>query len=120
MVLYASQEIHSSIQKAVELMGLGSDSLRYIPTTECFQIDLDMLKQAIARDRADGNLPFCVVGAAGTVNTGAFDNLEALADICKQEDLWLHVDGAFGAWAALAPRAERPGGRHGARQFIGF
>ena len=106
MVLYASQEIHSSIQKAVELMGLGSDSLRYIPTTECYQIDLDMLKQAIARDRADGNLPFCIVGAAGTVNTGAFDNLEVLADICKQEDLWLHIDGAFGAWAALAPRAE--------------
>jgi aromatic-L-amino-acid decarboxylase len=106
MVLYASQEIHSSIQKAVELMGLGNDSLRYIATTEDYQIDLDKLTETIARDRADGTLPFCIVGAAGTVNTGAFDNLEALADICKREDLWLHIDGAFGAWAALAPRAE--------------
>jgi glutamate/tyrosine decarboxylase-like PLP-dependent enzyme len=106
MVLYASQEIHSSIQKAVELMGLGSDSLRYIPTTEDYQLDLDLLSKAIARDREDGMLPFCTVGAAGTVNTGAFDNLEALSDICKRENLWLHIDGAFGAWAALAPRAK--------------
>jgi len=106
MVMYASQEIHSSIQKAVEIFGLGSGSLRYMPTTEDYQIDLNVLTKAIASDRADGMLPFCIVGAAGTVNTGAFDDLEALADICEQENLWLHVDGAFGAWAALAPRAK--------------
>lgn len=102
MVLYASQEIHSSIQKAVELLGLGSDALRYIPANDDFQIDLQALRLEIARDRAEGYLPFCVVGAAGTVNTGAFDDLNALADLCQQEDLWLHVDGAFGAWAVLS------------------
>jgi aromatic-L-amino-acid decarboxylase len=105
MVLYASEEIHSSIQKAVELLGLGSGALRLVPVNDRFQIDLQALKANIARDREDGHQPFCVVGAAGTVNTGAIDDLEALADICQEEDLWLHVDGAFGAWAVLAPGA---------------
>ncbi len=105
MVLYASQEIHSSIQKAVELLGLGSDALRLVPINDYFQIDLQALKATIAQDREDGHMPFCVVGAAGTINTGGIDDLNALADICQQENLWLHVDGAFGAWAALAPDA---------------
>ena len=105
MVLYASQEIHSSIQKAVELLGLGSDALRLVPVNDYFQIDLEALKATIAQDRADGHQPFCVVGAAGTTNTGAIDDLDALARICQQENLWLHVDGAFGAWAALVPGA---------------
>jgi aromatic-L-amino-acid decarboxylase len=107
MVLYASQEIHSSIQKAVELLGLGSDALRPVPVNDCFQIDLEALKATVAQDRKDGHLPFCVTGAAGTTNTGAIDDLESLADICQQEGLWLHVDGAFGAWAALAPDVRR-------------
>jgi glutamate/tyrosine decarboxylase-like PLP-dependent enzyme len=105
MVLYASDEIHSSIHKAVELLGLGMDALRPVPVNDYFQIDLPALKTAIARDRQDGHLPFCVVGAAGTTNTGAVDDLNALADICQQEGLWLHVDGAFGAWAALTSDA---------------
>jgi aromatic-L-amino-acid decarboxylase len=105
MVLYASQEIHSSIQKAVELLGLGSGALRLVPVNDDFQIDLEALKAAIAQDRKDGHLPFCVVGGAGTTNTGAIDDLETLADICQQENLWFHVDGAFGAWAALVPSA---------------
>ena len=105
MVLYASQEIHSSVQKGVELLGLGSDALRYVPVNEDFQIDLGALQAAVARDRQAGHRPFCVVGAAGTTNTGARDDLEALADLCQREKLWLHVDGAFGAWAALAPGA---------------
>jgi aromatic-L-amino-acid decarboxylase len=103
MVLYASEEIHSSIQKAVEILGLGTGSLRLVPVNEEFKIDLVALKEAIVQDREDGNQPFCVVGAAGTTNTGAVDDLNHLADICEQENLWLHVDGAFGAWAALAP-----------------
>jgi aromatic-L-amino-acid decarboxylase len=105
MVLYASQEVHSSIQKAVELLGLGNESLRLLPVNVHFQIDLDMLNARIAKDRKDGYLPFCVVGAAGTTNTGSIDDLDALADICQQEKLWFHVDGAFGAWAKLAPKA---------------
>jgi aromatic-L-amino-acid decarboxylase len=106
MLLYASQEIHSSIQKAVELLGLGSEALRLLPTNDYYQIDLEKLKAAIRKDREEGGTPFCVVGAAGTTNTGSIDNLEALADLCEQEKLWFHVDGAFGAWAALAPRAK--------------
>jgi glutamate/tyrosine decarboxylase-like PLP-dependent enzyme len=106
MVLYASQEIHSSIQKAVEILGLGSDALRYIPINADFQIDLQVLLTTINQDRAKGYFPFCVVGAAGTTNTGAIDDLESLADLCQSEGLWLHIDGAFGAWAALAPGAQ--------------
>ena len=106
MVLYASQEIHSSIQKAVELLGLGSEALRRLPVNDHFQIDLKTLKATILEDREKGYMPICVIGAAGTTNTGSIDDLNALADLCQQENLWLHVDGAFGAWATLAP-AER-------------
>jgi glutamate/tyrosine decarboxylase-like PLP-dependent enzyme len=103
MVLYASREIHSSIQKSVELLGLGSEALRYIEADERFRMDLQHLQAEIVKDREAGHRPFCVVGAAGTVNTGATDDLEALADICQAENLWFHVDGAFGAWAAITP-----------------
>jgi aromatic-L-amino-acid decarboxylase len=105
MLLYASREIHSSIQKAIEILGLGSEALRLLPTNDYYQIDLEKLEAAIRKDREEGGTPLCVIGAAGTTNTGSIDNLEALADICEQEKLWFHVDGAFGAWAALAPRA---------------
>jgi aromatic-L-amino-acid/L-tryptophan decarboxylase len=105
MLLYASQEAHSSIQKALELLGLGSESLRLLPINNDFQIDLKELKVAIAKDREDGYMPFCVVGSAGTTNTGSIDDLNALADLCLQEKLWFHVDGAFGAWTKLAPKA---------------
>jgi glutamate/tyrosine decarboxylase-like PLP-dependent enzyme len=103
MVVYASEEIHSSIKKAVELLGLGNRSLRRVPINQGFQVDLEALKAMIAADREAGMLPFCAVGAAGTTNTGAFDDLNGLADICQAEGLWLHVDGAFGAWAVLDP-----------------
>jgi glutamate/tyrosine decarboxylase-like PLP-dependent enzyme len=103
MVLYASEEIHSSVQKAIEILGLGSKALHTIPVDENFRIDLQALTESITRDRKDGLYPLCVVGAAGTTNTGAVDDLEALADICQKENLWFHVDGAFGAWAAIAP-----------------
>jgi len=104
LTLYGSHEMHNSIQKSVELLGLGSDSLRKIGVNEDFQIDLAELEAAIALDRACGLKPFCVVGNAGTVNTGATDNLDALANICQREGLWLHVDGAFGAFAHLSPK----------------
>jgi aromatic-L-amino-acid decarboxylase len=105
LTLYGSVEIHSSIQKAVELMGLGSDALRKIPVDASFQIDVAALEAAIVADRAAGRQPFCIVGSAGTVNTGAIDDLNRLADICVREKLWFHVDGAFGALAALAPES---------------
>ncbi len=103
LILYGSVEMHSSIQKAVELLGLGSDALHQIPVNADFQIDIAALEQAIADDRAAGYQPFCVVGNAGTVNTGAYDDLNRLADLCARERLWFHVDGAFGALAALSP-----------------
>ena len=106
MVLYASEEAHSSIQKAVELLGLGSEALRLIPVNNHFQIDLAKLKAAIIKDRQEGFTPFCVVGAAGTTNTGSVDDLKALADLCKREKLWFHIDGAFGAWARLSSGAK--------------
>ncbi len=106
MVLYASEEVHSSIQKAVELLGLGNESLRLLPVNQNFQIDLQALKSTITEDRKVGYLPFCVVGAAGTTNTGGIDDLQGLANLCLREKLWLHVDGAFGAWTALAPKSK--------------
>jgi len=99
---YASVEVHSCNQKAVELLGLGTVGLRKIPVKADFTIDLTALEAAIAEDKAAGIKPICIVGSAGTVNTGAIDDLPALADICKREGLWFHVDGAIGAVAVLA------------------
>jgi aromatic-L-amino-acid decarboxylase len=107
MVLYASEEAHSSIQKAVELLGLGSEALRLLPVNNHFQINLAKLNATIISDRENGFAPFCVIGAAGTTNTGSVDDLKALASICKREKLWFHVDGAFGAWARLSPNAKK-------------
>ncbi|HXE90582.1 MAG TPA: aminotransferase class V-fold PLP-dependent enzyme [Terriglobales bacterium] len=104
MVLYASAETHSSVRKSVELLGLGSHALRMIPVDADFRIRIELLREAIRQDREAGLLPFCVVGNAGTVNTGAFDPLEELADLCRDEDLWLHVDGALGGFAVLSDR----------------
>jgi aromatic-L-amino-acid/L-tryptophan decarboxylase len=101
--VYASTEVHSSVQKAVELLGLGRRGLNLIGVKSDFTIDLDRLRAAIREDRSQGLLPVCVVGCAGTVNTGAVDPLDELADLCRDEGLWFHVDGAFGALAALSP-----------------
>jgi glutamate/tyrosine decarboxylase-like PLP-dependent enzyme len=105
LVVYASEEAHSSVQKAIELLGLGSESLHHVPVNDSFQIDVKSLEKSIVEHRRSGLKPACVVGTAGTTNTGAFDNLAALADICQAHDLWFHVDGAFGAWAALADQS---------------
>lgn len=106
MTIYCSEEAHSSIQKAVELLGFGNDALRKVPVNESMEIDLSALRPAIKKDRATGLVPICVVGVAGTTNTGAIDDLEGLANICRDEGLWFHVDGAFGAWAAIAPASK--------------
>jgi aromatic-L-amino-acid/L-tryptophan decarboxylase len=103
MVLYASAETHNSVHKAVSLLGLGRGALREIPVDSAYRIDVAALGRAIAQDRKSGRHPFCVVGNAGTVNTAAIDPLSELADLCAAENLWFHVDGAFGALAAMAP-----------------
>ncbi len=102
LMFYASTEVHSCSQKALELMGLGSASLHKIPVKSDYTIDLDALKQALQADREAGHRPICMIGNAGTINTGAIDDLNALADLCQKEDLWFHVDGAIGAVAVLA------------------
>lgn len=102
-VVYASEEVHSCNQKAVEIAGLGGRCLRRIPVDREYRIDVPALEAAIARDREERRRPLLIVGTAGTVNTGAFDDLESLARIAHREAMWLHVDGAFGALAALDP-----------------
>lgn len=103
LVLYCSSEAHSSIQKAAELLGCGRSGIRSVPVREDFTIDLVALERAVVEDKAAGRRPFCVVGNAGTVNTGAVDDLHALADLARRYDLWFHVDGAFAALVALSP-----------------
>lgn len=101
---YASDQIHSCHRKAIETMGVGNRALQRIPTTDELRINLDALRTAVARDRAAGFRPVCVIGSAGTVNTGAIDDLHALADFAAQENLWFHVDGCIGALIAIAPQ----------------
>jgi glutamate/tyrosine decarboxylase-like PLP-dependent enzyme len=103
LTVYASVETHSSVQKGVELLGLGSDALRLVPVNARFEIELDALERMLREDRAAGCRPICVVGNAGTVGTGAIDDLRALAELCAREQVWFHVDGAFGSLAALVP-----------------
>lgn len=103
MTFYGSVEMHSCLQKAVELLGLGNEALRRIPVNAAYEIDLAALERAIQADRAAGHRPLGVVGNAGTVNTGAIDDLNAIADLCAREQLWFHIDGAFGALAAVSP-----------------
>jgi glutamate/tyrosine decarboxylase-like PLP-dependent enzyme len=101
---YVSSEGHSCVTKAFELLGLGREALRRIGVDADFRIDTESLRRAIERDRAAGLQPFCVVATAGTVNTGACDDIARLADICRSEGLWLHVDGAFAALTILCPQ----------------
>ncbi len=103
LTLYASSEVHSCIERAVDVLGLGCESLHLIPVDQDYRIDLQALRDTIAADRHAGFQPFCVVGNAGTVNTGAIDDLSALADLCEEQDLWFHVDGAIGSVLALSP-----------------
>jgi len=104
LVVYCSTETHSWAQKAVELLGLGNQSLHRVPVDSAFRIDIQALQSAIHSDRQRGKIPICVIGTAGTVNTGAVDDLKELAAVCQMEDLWFHIDGAFGALAALSPK----------------
>jgi len=103
-MVYSSSEVHSCVQRALELLGMGSDSLRKIEVDDHYRIDPHKLRERIKTDRRNGLRPIAVIGTAGTVNTGSVDDLNALADLSEQEDLWFHVDGAIGSLAALSPQ----------------
>ncbi len=103
MTLYCSTETHSCIEKAAEVMGIGSDSVVKIDVDEEYRIRIDKLVSAIESDISAGNTPFAVVGNAGTVNTGAIDPLDELLSVSRKYNLWFHIDGAFGGLAKMVP-----------------
>jgi len=102
LAVYASSEVHSCNQKAVELLGLGSDCLRKIEVNDDYTINLKKLKSTIDHDIQTGYRPICIIATPGTVNTGAIDDLNAIADLSQEYDIWFHVDGAIGAIAMLS------------------
>ncbi len=105
MCLYVSEESHFSMAKAAGMLGLGESNVRAVKTDERLHIDLADLERLVAADLAAGHLPFCVVANAGTTATGAFDPLAEVADFAHRHNLWMHVDAAYGGFAALAPSA---------------
>ena len=100
-VLYASDQVHSSVVRAASLLGIGGDFVRLIPCDEIFRLDVAALRQQIAADRTAGLRPFCVVAQVGTSNTGAVDPLQEIAAVCRENGLWMHVDAAYGGAAIL-------------------
>ena len=103
LLIYCSVETHSCIQKAAEIIGLGTDAVRKIGVNERFELDVELLKAQLENDLQAGFLPFCLVGTAGTVNTGAIDPMVELLEISRAYGLWFHVDGAYGALGKLDP-----------------
>jgi aromatic-L-amino-acid/L-tryptophan decarboxylase len=104
LVFYASSETHGRCQKAAELLGLGNSAFRRVAVHPDYRINVKVLRTLIQSDRQENMQPFCVVGNAGTINTGATDDLRALAQVCREENLWFHVDGAFGALVRLSQK----------------
>lgn len=102
--IYVSEQVHHSISRAATLAGFGESALRVVPTDAKRRIEVDHLAEMIEDDRASGRTPFLVVGSVGTTNTGAIDDLEALADLAQKERLWLHLDAAYGGFFALTQR----------------
>jgi glutamate/tyrosine decarboxylase-like PLP-dependent enzyme len=105
--MYASSATHFSITKAAALLGIGRENVRYVPVDECFRIRVDDLIAKIKEDLEAGYIPFCVVGNAGTVDTGAVDPLREIREVAHRFQLWMHVDGSYGAFAILADSAKR-------------
>jgi glutamate/tyrosine decarboxylase-like PLP-dependent enzyme len=103
LTVYASDQVHSCVDKAVDLLGIGTEQLRKIETGADFRIPMAALRAAVEADRRAGLTPAIVVGNAGTVNTGSIDPLAEMADFCARETLWFHVDGAYGALATMVP-----------------
>jgi glutamate/tyrosine decarboxylase-like PLP-dependent enzyme len=105
LTAYCSAETHTWVDNASDLFGIGGEAVRWIPTDADLRMDTTLLREAIAADRAAGAHPFLVVGTGGSVGAGAIDPLRELAAICREEDLWFHVDGAYGGFAACLPDA---------------
>lgn len=105
LLVYASSETHTWIQKAADLSGLGTDAVHWVPADEHQRMDTNALRRQLREDTEKGDLPFLVVGTAGSVSTGAVDPLPELASICREHDVWFHVDGAYGGFAAALPDA---------------
>jgi glutamate/tyrosine decarboxylase-like PLP-dependent enzyme len=105
LVVYGSAETHTWIQKAADLSGLGTDAVRWISTDTSLRMDVRALRDAIDADTRGGATPFMVAGTAGSVSTGAVDPLREIAAVCREHDLWFHVDGAYGGFAAVVPDA---------------
>ena len=105
LLVYASAETHTWLQKAVEMSGLGTDAIRWVPADAGHRLDCDALQRMVRHDRSLGHQPFLAVGTAGTVSTGVVDPLAEMSLVCREEKLWFHVDGAYGAPAALVPGA---------------
>ena len=104
-IVYCSKETHTWIEKAADQFGIGTNAIRWIATNEKLQMDSDALRMQIDKDKADGYAPFLVVGTGGSTAVGAVDDLPELAEICRQNELWFHVDGAYGGFAAPLPEA---------------
>src|ERR1051325_7517784 len=104
LVIYASEQCHYSIDKSADLLGLGREGLRKIPTDDGFHIIPEALRKAIAKDREAGRVPSCIVGVAGTTSTGVIDPLEELAEIARENRCWYHVDAAYGGPLAFSPK----------------
>ncbi|RPD98711.1 aminotransferase class V-fold PLP-dependent enzyme [Aureibaculum marinum] len=105
-IIYLSDQTHSSNIKAIRVLGFKKHQVRIIPTDMEFKLSLNKLKNAIAKDKLEGYQPFCIIATAGTTNTGTVDPLEEIAAICKKENLWMHVDGAFGGAAILSDKGK--------------
>ena len=105
-VVYCSDQTHSAVERALRVLGFAREQLCKLPSDEAFRLPLAALQSAVAADRANGKRPFCVIANAGTTNTGAIDPLPELVEFCRAQDLWLHVDGAYGAAAALCERGQ--------------
>jgi glutamate/tyrosine decarboxylase-like PLP-dependent enzyme len=108
-IIYLSDQAHSSNIKAINILGFKKEQVRIIPTDIEFKFSINKLKNAIAKDKIEGLQPFCLIASSGTTNTGTVDPLEELAQICKTENIWLHVDGAYGAAAMLAKNGKKIG-----------
>src|SRR6476660_7559259 len=104
VVVYASQEAHHSLDKSTGLLGIGRKALRRVAVNERLQLDPGALEQAIRQDLGEGRKPVCVVATAGTTSSGIIDDLPAIAHVCRQNDLWMHVDGAYGASLIFSDR----------------